>query len=331
MAYFEVAANQCAGDVGVFGGVVAPGRELQAECAVDVGHHDAILLLPRVVGSNWHGVGGEVERCCPGNRPRLQVVIPPFGLDGLIFGVAQTDAVEVASRQLHRLARAVRAAEVVLKAMTNDNHVAAPEYRHAAIGGQAHRVDADGGGVQRQVGVTHRVVADGVGIDLFRSPNLAVVTHRIGVVPVFALVARCHDPLAKADAHHPGLVVYFALDVAAGELAVVVGADVELAAGERGGGDLQRAGADGRRRDAPHRRIDRVGGDGASECLQDRRARRCLLNGDDAGLVVDAADATGGAGRRIEPPVDFATTVKVGLLSDGKAHAAGDDLFGQGR
>ena len=215
--------------------------------------------------------------------------------------------------------------------MADDNHVPPPKDGHTAIGGQAHRVDADGGGVERQVGIAHRVVADGVGIDLCRLPDFAVVTHRIGVVPILALVTSGCHPTAKAYPHHPGLVINLALDVAAGELAVVVGADVELAASERGGGDLQRAGADGRRRDAPHRRIDRVGGDGSGQRLQGQCARRCLLDGDDAGLVVDRADARRRPGGTVEAPVDFTAAVKVGFLADDKAYRAGDDALGQGR
>ena len=215
--------------------------------------------------------------------------------------------------------------------MADDDHVAAPVDGHTAVGGQAHRVDTDGRGVEWQVGIGDGVIEDGVGIDLCRLPDFAVRAHRIRVVPILALVARGHHPLAKADTGNPGLVVDTALNVAACNLAAVVGAHVELPAAERGRGDLQGGGADGRGRDAPHRSIDRVGRYRASERLQVDRPGGCLLDGGHAGLVVDAADARRRPGRRLQAVVELAATVKIHLAANRKAHRAGDDALGVGR
>ena len=235
------------------------------------------------------------------------------------------------AREPHRLPGGMRAAEVIAEAVADDDHVAAPVDGHTAVGGQAHRVDTDGRGVEWQVGVGDGVIEDGVGIDLCRLPDFAVRAHRVWVVPILALVARGHHPLAKADMGNPGLVVDTALNVAACNLAAVVGAHVELPAAERGRGDLQGGGADGRGRDAPHRGINRVGRYRASERLQVDRPGGCLLNGGHAGLVVDAADTRRRPGRRLQAVVELAAAVKVGLLADGKAHRAGDDALGVGR
>ena len=232
------------------------------------------------------------------------------------------------AREPHRLPGGMRAAEVILQAVADDYHVAAAEYRHTAIGGQAHRVDTDGRGVEWQVGIGDGVVEDGVGIDLCRLPDFAVRTYCVRVVPILALVAGSHHPLAKADAHHPGLVVDTALNVAACNLAAVVGAHVELPAAERGRGDLQRGRADGRGRDAPHRRINRVGRYRASERLQVDRPGGCLLDGGHAALVVDATDARRRPGRRLQAVVELAATVKIHLAANRKAHRAGDDALG---
>ena len=63
--------------------------------------------------------------------------------------------------------------------------------------------------------------------------------------------------------------------------------------------------------------------------MQADRTRWRLLDGGNAGLVVDAADARGGAAARLQAVVELAAAVKVGLAADGKTHAAGDDAFGQ--
>ena len=329
--HLQIAADERAGDVGVFFGIVTADRKLQLQGAVNVGDDDPVFFFCRVVGCYRHLIGREVERCRPGQRPRVEVVVVPLGLDGSIFGVTQAEAVNVVAREPHRLPGGMRAAEVIAEAVADDDHVAAPVDGHTAVGGQAHRVDTDGRGVEWQVGVGDGVIEDGVGIDLCRLPDFAVRAHRVWVVPILALVARGHHPLAKADMGNPGLVVDTALNVAACNLAAVVGAHVELPAAERGRGDLQGGGADGRGRDAPHRGINRVGRYRASERLQVDRPGGCLLNGGHAGLVVDAADTRRRPGRRLQAVVELAAAVKVGLLADGKAHRAGDDALGVGR
>ena len=328
MPHLQIAADERAGDVGVFFGIVTADRKLQLQGAVNVGDDDPVFFFCRVVGCYRHLIGREVERCRPGQRPRVEVVVVPLGLDGSIFGVTQAEAVNVVAREPHRLPGGMRAAEVIAEAVADDDHVAAPVDGHTAVGGQAHRVDTDGRGVEWQVGIGDGVVEDGVGIDLCRLPDCAVRTYCVWVVPILALVAGSHYPFAKARPHDASLVVDTALDVAAADFAAVVGAHVDLAAGERGGGDLQRGRADGRGRDAPHRRINRVGRYRASERLQVDRPGGCLLDGGHAGLVVDAADAHRRPGRRLQAVVELAATVKIHLAANRKAHRAGDDALG---
>ena len=163
-------------------------------------------------------------------------------------------------------------------------------------------------------------------------PNFALGIDRVRVVPVGRLVARCRrNQLAKAQPHHAALVIHLPLDALAADFAARVGAHANLPAGERGGGNLHGAGADRRGRDAPHRSIDRVGRYGSRQRLQGEGTGGRLLDGGNAALVVDAADAAGGAAAGVQPPVELTATVKVHLAANRKAHRAGDDLLGECR
>ena len=222
------------------------------------------------------------------------------------------------------------AAEVVLQTVTDDNHVAPPEDGHPPVGGQTHGVDADDGGIQRQVGVADRRVGDGVGIDRDGFPDFAVL-YRVGVIPVFALIPGGGNQAAKAHPYHARFVVNAALDIAALNLAPRIRAHTELAAGERGSGDVQRGRTHRCRGDTPHRLVHRVALDRPRQGQQAHRAAFGEINNGNAGLVVDAARFAGGTGGGIEAVVEFAPAVKIGLAAAGEADAAGNHALVQGR
>ena len=325
----QVATNQGGGDIGLTGGIVTRHRELQRQRAVDVGDHDAVLLLAAMACLDRQGVGGEVKRRRPGDFPALQVIVVPLGLNRHPFRVAQADIVQIVTAELHGLPGGVGAAEVVFETVTDDNHVPPSEDGHPPVGGQTHGVDADDGGIQRQVGVADRRVGDGVGINRDRFPDFAVL-HRVRVVPVFAFVASSSDEAAKAHPHHACFVVNAALDIAALNLAARIRAHTELAAGERGSGDVQRGRAHRCRGDTPHRLVHRVALDRPRQGQQAHRAAFGQFDHGNAGLVVDAARFGGGTGGGIEAVVEFTTPVKVGLAAGRKADAAGDNALVQG-
>ena len=217
--------------------------------------------------------------------------------------------------------------------VADDGEIPRPENRHPPILRQAHRVQPDDVGVQRQVGVGHRVVLDGVGIDRNRPENLPV-HHRIGVVPALALVAGGRDPGAKAHPNDAGFVVNRAGDAGACNRPVVVGGDVDGSAAQPCRQHLQARRPHRCSRHPEGHLIDRGAIQAGEQGLEDDRGGGGRHPGRQAGhaaRIVDGAGQRCRSGDRVQVVIEATQAVEVGFAAEREVDAARDDVFGESR
>ncbi|MNO94664.1 hypothetical protein D3C76_862870 [compost metagenome] len=311
----QVADDERTGHQGV-GSVIGVGqRPGQSEPARDLHVADQAHVLDAVHHIEGFGVTGQVQGAGQGHHAAVQVdAIERLGelLAVLVLhmGMGQPFAAGV-----ELLPGTDTHGEGRLAGAVHHHDVAGADEGHPAIGRQAHRIQPDDVGIERQIAEHHAVEPNGVGHHTERAPDLAILPHLLGVIPGLPLVTGGRDLAAEAHPHHPGLVVHPAIHVGGGEIAVPVCRRLDAPPGGGVGGDVEAARGHRGARGAEGHRIHRLDAERGSQGLQRRLG---TLPGRPVGqhrqpvAVVDGPRLDAGTGLRVRVAVEQPLAVHVG-------------------